>query len=744
MSHDVDLAPGPSAESSAGGGQPAGGTGGLGRWSDPELLLFVGFLLAPAAGFWVLGQPRRASFFAGAAVYLGTLKWLGWLLFSRHVALAPRFVLFAAEVVVGLAALCGWFYLRNLLARFWPASYGLGELAVLPGAVAALHLAALAPRLRAGWAGWGGRLRQRAAVYLPFVACLVGPLWFVSGSLNVQITDAIHHAFNARVYHEHGTFFRHPVSGEVNLYVTGFGATNAVAMAVSPLDAVQAVNLQLVLLVVVALFVATGAVAALAGRLLWPVHSLPVLFLCVFTLYSLPPNTFYQGTGRQAAPAFLVALGLLPALTGAARPWPVYLSVAVTAGLTVLLVAINPACVPFAAAVALVALVVHCRRGAGASRPWWRVAGAQVCLTLLFGVLVVGCDPFYSYLLGGPRTGPGTEGPAAGPVFSARRALDGVREFNLFWVGWNDGLPTRLPPAAPGRAGAGRRLLGVFPGAAAAAGVFCLVYLRRRGEARLVALRRLVAACLVLWVVVKPAVCFLSLGLSQTAWDTQLLSRYCRSLLIRLELVLLFTLTVAAVVGLLLARAPAGRWRRWAAPAFLAAVVAVPVLAARASWARPGTLVLPENIFYRITPGDLELVDWLDRNVPPERGFVGLAALSMRCGLNDHEKHLFAMSGALAPLLYGDHHNYRFALSAIEWDDGYDEYNAHVLRKFDAAWCLDNRIGYFYVTAFARKKIPGLDRAFRDGRLRPVVTRGDSCVCEVRAVGKAGPLRNGR
>src|SRR5262245_31951062 len=104
----------------------------LGRLYDPEWLPCLGFLLLPALLAAAVGSLQRASFFLGIAVYLATLKWLGWAGFGRFARLGPAHLLFPAEVFAGLAVASCWFYLRSLLGQLRPGSYGLGELAVLP------------------------------------------------------------------------------------------------------------------------------------------------------------------------------------------------------------------------------------------------------------------------------------------------------------------------------------------------------------------------------------------------------------------------------------------------------------------------------------------------------------------------------------------------------------------------------------------------------------------------------------
>src|SRR5262249_13333353 len=162
-------------------------------------------LLAPAAVALVLRDGRKASFFFGAAVYIATLKWVGWAVFGRLSSIRPRFLLFPAELFAGLAVVCAWFYLRNLVARVWPASYGLRALAWLSPALLALH-AALLLRGRGLLAADRplAALGQRLALYAPFVAMLTVALWSISGALGVMGTDPINHTFVARVYLHEG------------------------------------------------------------------------------------------------------------------------------------------------------------------------------------------------------------------------------------------------------------------------------------------------------------------------------------------------------------------------------------------------------------------------------------------------------------------------------------------------------------------------------------------------------------
>ena len=155
---------------------------------------------------------------------------------------------------------------------------------------------------------------------------------------------------SARVYRNEGLFFRlcpHINGGWPIAYPSGFGAMNAITVALSPLNVVQAVNMQHILLLVTSFFLVTGTIAFLSGRTLWLLHSMLLPLLALFPLHGLYPYLNYEGTGRQVAPALLIALCLLPVLSATTRRLPFVLLLAVEALLAVLTVALNPACAPW-------------------------------------------------------------------------------------------------------------------------------------------------------------------------------------------------------------------------------------------------------------------------------------------------------------------------------------------------------------------------------------------------------------
>ena len=233
----------------------------------------MAFSLGPAALCLMLYEPRKAAFFAGVAIYLGTLKWLGRAALGPWHLQSHRYLLFSVEIFGGIAVACTWFYVRNLAGWIWPASYTLRELAWLAPLVAGMQLIG-------GFAIWSRHrfqttpisllgLLHRAAVYMPFWFMVTVALWEISASLNVQASDAITHAFQARVYVQKGVFFNHLNGDRPFNYPSAFAAINAVTASIAPLSVVQAINLQHVLLTVLALFLISGGTASSqSGRFL--------------------------------------------------------------------------------------------------------------------------------------------------------------------------------------------------------------------------------------------------------------------------------------------------------------------------------------------------------------------------------------------------------------------------------------------------------------------------------------------
>jgi hypothetical protein len=82
--------------------------------------------------------------FARLALYLGTLKYLGWVILTRPSTVQLRYLLFPAELVVGLTVAVVWYYLRGVLGWLVPGSFSLRELAMLPWLVAASQVAGIA------------------------------------------------------------------------------------------------------------------------------------------------------------------------------------------------------------------------------------------------------------------------------------------------------------------------------------------------------------------------------------------------------------------------------------------------------------------------------------------------------------------------------------------------------------------------------------------------------------------------
>jgi len=766
MSTPADtLAPRPSA-SGATAAAPGRRAATLAALADPEWPLLLLVLLTPAGLCLALGDAAKASFFLGSAIYVAVLTWLGWVIFGRWTTVRPRFLLFPADFFVGLALVCIWFYVRNLVATFWPASYGLHELAWLFPALLGLHVAALLVtlarqiRTQARSASEGApslalrvyvHFGQRLLLYGPFATLLVVAMWSIGGSWGVTGTDAIHHTLTARVYLNEGMDFGVPPLGNRINYPAGFGSMIATAAAVAPLSVVQAFHLQHVVLCIAAVFLVTTALAALVERSLPLLHLLPLPFLFVFPLYALYPDLLYPGTPKQAGPPLCVAICLLPALASTTGRGPFVLALGLCGVLAALAVALNPACAPFAAVATVVAAVILAYRGGPAlGWPRRRVLLIQAALALLAAALVLGNDPYYRVLVRRAAQ-PWTAQVAAvsreslpappPPAFSPAKGLRAAARVN----------PLLLSPIVSATStsahydhlrdwtekGPSLAFL-VLTGALVLLVVGPLALRRRRAAVVGVPLVVVLLTALGLRLALKYGVALAAGGLSLADPQTALLSVYLRYLVLRCELLLLFACLAAAGAQLYLVmqsrgRLPAGA-RASAAIVLAAACWLLPVVwlfvpPAELEWS--GTPTLDQNRRFHVTPDDLRLAAWIDAHLPPDTGAIGLAAFTFRAGTNNAEHHIYALDGGLALALYGRAYNVRFLMPALEGWRGFDDYETHVHDHFDAAWCRANGIRYFYVTAEGFRENPGLAQAKADGRLRLVHAEGASAVYEV-------------
>jgi hypothetical protein len=742
---------------------PARGIAWLNAIADPEWPLLLAVLLAPAGLCLAMAEWQKASFFLGAGVYVACLKWLGWAVFGRLALARPRFLLFPAELFAGLAVVCAWFYLRNLLAKLWPASYSLGELAWLFPALVVLHVAALALRTRSLRSAWQmspsqslTALGERLALYVPFVVVLLAALWSVSAALGVQGTDPMTYTFLARTYRTEGIDFAVPPTNQIIVYPSGFGTMNATAAALAPLTVVQAFHLQHVLLCVAALFLVTATVAALARRPLSLLHSLPVPFLFLFPLYALYPDVLYPGTPKQAGPPLFAAICLLPLLGPIGRRGTFILAVGVVAFLAVLAVALNPACGPYTAVATVVAGVIFAQRGrANLQLPRWQTAAGLVGAGLIGAGLVFACDLYYRPLLRdllgsgsppapvpvpdskpGPDTGASISAPVTQPArFSWSKAAVGLVSVNPLALSpvesttglvWDRGEPLR---------GWGDR----WPSGAIVFGAFGLILFALAGllppQTRAKAIRdplvHVLLAGLALWLGLKYVMTFWIAGLSRADHLTGLLSVYGRYLLLRCEFLLLFTFLAAGGTRLFLTlEARSSRAARRTAAAGAVAFWLLPAHGLSIGVLVTGFPVVPTTDRFMVTPDDVKLAAWLADNVPPDKGNIGLAAFTFTAGPNDIERYIFPLGGGHALPLYGRHYNFRFFLPNLEGDGG-TGYRQHVHDGFDPRWCRANDVRYFYATPDGLARNPGLARAVGDGRLRLVHQEGDSCVYEV-------------
>jgi hypothetical protein len=573
----------------------------------------------------------------------------------------------------------------------------------------------------------------------PFVLALVVALAQVSGTMGVQAVDPVLHAFQAKVYLHDGLF--HPVGPNqvVLRYPSGFAAINAVTAGVSFLTPVQAVNLQHIVWIIVGMFLVTGSVAALTGRPLPLLHATPLPFLVLFPIYGLIPDFGYSGTPRQMVPPLLLAVTLLPTVAFGQTTNARIIVVVISMLLAVLTLALNPICAPFTLAAVLVAGVIICLRQGG---PLRRTAVAVASLMLAFGfaaVLVLGADRHYAgYLNRQAATAAVTDSsPAVPPLrLSPSVALTAFTTFSPFdltptvmleeeeygkrrnpaELHWTEAFPQRLVPWL----------------AEALALTALLLALRGRHQAPVLGVypaALLILACAAMWILLKWGVAFTTAAVSSDSWKADMLQVYLKTILTRIELLLLFTsLAASATLLVLIFESKRGELVRRLAPVAWMALAVLTVGLAVGPHPKSGFFSMPAGSAYAVTAEDRELASWIDENTPPDRGMIGLAATTFFWG---PEKHVYALGGAQAVVQYGKNENFRFGMRSLEKNAGFEEYVAHVRDAFDADWCLAHDIRFFYVDKHGLKVNPGLANAIASGKLKSLRQAGDSAIYEV-------------
>ena len=710
---------------------------------DPDWFPFVGVLLLPVLISLPFGGTRQATFFLHTAIYLGVLKWLGRVVVTRHALERRGPLLFPADLFFGLALGCLWFYLRNLVAHFCPATYSLRELAVLPVLVGAIQtvggLACLRVLFRERASPGPKRDRDVLGLigpYLPYALLLLVALWNVSRVLNVQSSDPLIHAWIGRLYQEEG-FTARPLPDEQPLvYPAGFGAINATAIALSPLNIVQSVNLQHILWLITALFLVPASIRMLYPRSPGELQVLPLFLVSVLPIYYLKGGFFYSGCQRQAAPAFLLALCFLPATLNIHRLGPWCVATGLMAVLGAVSVALNPACAPFVAVALLISLATSSWRGSEqlAVRKWTIVA-IQGTLTALAAVLIVGLDPYYArkteYAI---ATDLEIREELRDPVFSTRRAAEAALSLNPLSLTPLAGLPEgdeeiSLVPLVgwPERALTWVTLL------LAAWSSWSICRPRRMADAIALGLGWLFTTGWLLWLVGRPLLLFLAEGVSRTRWDTILLRIYLRFILNRCELLLLFVFLTAGLVILLQQLATAARFQ----PVRTGIIVVLMTVSVVLFAMRIVTddrydlhhIKVPINPAWAVSDDDLRLVAWIDEHVQPNER-IAPQAYTMQSGPRKIERHLYPAGGAVALVLYGKHRNYRF-FWPTEREGIYEEYLKNVKESLNVEWCRANGIRYFYVTAGSDDNNRSLHKAIGEGVLRLKHREGKSGLYEI-------------
>ncbi|MEI6233389.1 MAG: hypothetical protein WCT04_10070 [Planctomycetota bacterium] len=663
-------------------------------------------------------------FFAGMAIYISVLKWLGWNMLSRHLpADTKRFhhLLFPAEIFCGLALVVAWFYVRNFIAFFWPASFGIVELSALKYAALALHIIAVFATRRIPTRITLLENAPAVFMYTLFALCLFLAFRDVSSALHVQSSDPLCHAFLARMYLQTGTFN----NGNPAIYTTGFGAINAVAVTLAPLTFVQAIALQHIVLTLATLSCVTGSIAFALRRNLPLLHAGIIPFLCLFPLYNLRPWDHYEGTPRQAAPALLAALCILPTLYSTLSRAPFFFIQFSVAMLAWLCVALNPVCAPFVLILTPLSLAVFCFQTRRASQSLLRTIVTYFVFVVIIGTVVLACDPYYSRLISSRHNvRPDVAGQtrASQPIsFSVTEGAKQIASTPLLAFNVSIEEPFDLFPP-----------LRWLPAAAALFAVAAFTLSRLISKSTTARpLQVGLAAAFIAWIALTSGTAFIIGGLAPNtqSWDCQTLQTYMGLLLLRTQLVALFFILAASSTLLVVTLdAVSVRTKQIVLAAATCTVAAIFPFERVYDLRRSAVTVANTGRLGSVTHDDIKLVAWVDEHLARESGLLALGCTAYHIG---PEKHLYPYGGSQAVILYGRLTNICFFSCDPSQKFGFDEYMAHVENGFDAQWFLDHSIRWFYIKGDIRAFDPALDNAIKSGALRPLQTIGDSCIYEI-------------
>ena len=707
-------------------------------FADPLWFEFMGVLLLPAAYNLVCSfvgpentRPVRFdqfTFFAGMAVYLGVLKWIGWNMLTRHMpceSAAFNYLLFPAELFCGLALCCGWFYLRNAVGRVLPAGFALHELSLLKCLILPLQIGALIVVIRREKpASLFSFFKARAAsltMQALFVFCLFAAFRDVSCALHVQSTDPLCHGYMARQYLATGI----SNGGLPVVYTSGFGAINAVTFALAPLTIVQIMAMQHIVLTFLMFFLVTGAIGYVLKRHLWVLHLGAIPYLLLIPIFNLPPWQHYEGAPRQSAPAIAAAFCLLPALYPVNSRLSFYLIQFSVAVLEWLFVALNPTCALFVLAFAPIACAVFCYRARRAGQSMPRTILLHAGMMIVVGALVLLCDPFYSrVILHEDR--PNAFGQRIAAPATAFSTPDSIKQ-----------MATVQPLAFDTTMGDDNTVYDLFKSQPRIAWLPAVVFAwfaialfwqyRSTGAQHHRPLCYAALAACGAWVVMDYLSAAIRGGLSVNvaAWEIMTLRTYISLLLFRLQVALLFFI-LATMAALLFVRLDALPWRFKTIILASAAMIAACLLPLNTMrhFRQSGFTVQNSGCEGSVSRDDLKLAAWADSNLAHEPGLLGLSGTAYRIG---PETHLYPYGGSQSIVLYCSMTNYCFFPMVPNTPFGFDDYMAHIETHFDAQWCLDHNIRWIYSDGL----VPSLNRAIQSGELLPMQVFGTSGIYKV-------------
>jgi hypothetical protein len=701
---------------------------------DPDLPCLFIALLIPVILTGIAGKNIQAHFYFGTAVYVITLKWIGWLVLGRDKESSPY--TYPLHIFTGLGIILCWFYLRNAIGKFIPLTYGVWEIKLLPLGIICIHLFVLIRGLLNKPKFDLLIAIKRIIPFFPYVMLLHIVLKHMAKLLNTASTDPLVQSFLAHAYLQDGVFTKTISYGEGEglIYPSSFAAINAITSAISTLSASQAVNLQHPFILITALYLVTSFIGKHMGRSSFLLLLLPFLFLWCFPVHNLYPTLNYEGTPRQASIGLFIAITFMPLYQSTLSRATYIILVSASSILTVIIIGLNPSCIPFAAAFLALGIVIDVAVQNQLSGRYFlrRVAVSGFALIFMLTIFL-SVDPYLKR----------TFFPSDQPVqnkeqsvnFSLQQSVSHLREIKPLQVSTDVPHQTRFN-------------IDVLVLIAILQFALCILLYKFRlphieeGKGKQARAFCAITAIIILFLILlKYTVALITAGVSTSGWYSVLLKNYLLFNLTRSELVLWYTILVISAGAIILCLSSVPKLNKYISLFLVISGLLLPWLACRKFdrsslffKEKAGIVIASWNTNGLMHQEDVELTRWVNENIKSGAGWIGLGVqtFTVQMPSGNVEQHIYPIDGAQAYFLYSYEYNFCFTLVETGCKAGFNEYVEHVKDRFDAQWLKEKRILYFIISDRSLRNLKGYREAIEKGSIHAIKRFGDTAIYKLK------------